>query len=320
MPARPIFYALFVPFSLVAFFAVPPATIYFTCNRFAPGAYGKFAHVVEAKYNTTRNSTLMDWLPAPLADLMASQRATETGDGTNDAGARVASPGGGAQPQGQPQARAEDTAGAGAGDGTDAQSVAIEVDAASGATRAAPRTSEAGGGAPAGAEAGSGTEAERVAEGLGVTRSNGEEVVLFRPGAAVWRVRDGPKPHINSGETVLYAFEDVPREMAAGSADKPPVYLRPERLPGAACPVGGGSAFTLSRPLQAWMCCANHYGDSRRPQPGEQGIAWTALDGTWPIKGHAEKPCTYFRALLAAGKYNLCCMDSWGTGVVLNEP
>eukprot|EP00936_MAST-01D_sp_MAST-1D-sp1_P002620 g2620.t1 len=213
MPARPVFYALFIPFSFVAFFAVPPATLYFTCNRFAPGAYSKFVHVVEAKYNTTRNSTLVDWLPVPLADFMVSQYVRSSGDAVDTAGARSAARGGGGQLHEQSQARsdtAQDTPGAGGGN--DAQSVAIEVDAASGNTRTASSTSEAGGGAPAGTGTDSVTEAQRVAQSLGVTHSNGEDIVLFRPGITVWRVHDGPKPHINSGETVLYAFEDVPRE------------------------------------------------------------------------------------------------------------
>ena len=47
------------------------------------------------------------------------------------------------------------------------------------------------------------------------------------------------------------------------------------------------------------------------------GSGWSPVPGGGALANHGGEPCSYFRIELAAGRHNLCCTATWGTGIFL---
>ena len=153
----------------------------------------------------------------------------------------------------------------------------------------------------------------------GITLLGGEEIVMAEGGGGdVWIRRGGTQ---NNGESIRYQFDSAPPQVFGPGH----LYVRPQRHPAepSACvrsgpgagPQGGGASFSLTSKMTAFVCCANHIVQGSGAEP--VGGGWQKLDGEFAVVGHRGTPCTFFTKVLTPGRHDVCCANTWGTGVVL---
>ena len=83
------------------------------------------------------------------------------------------------------------------------------------------------------------------------------------------------------------------------------------------CAEGGGFNGEIKTTSIVSICCANHYG--RAQVTSTQRMDWTLLKGESQLNGHGHAPgaCTFFEAKASAGRHQICCANSWASGIFM---